>query len=46
MISESEVSSSSPDIRDLLKKVKINYSLLLSIFTSKRELHVRESIKV
>jgi hypothetical protein len=33
-------SSSNPGIRDLLKKVKINYSLFLPTFTSKRELHV------
>jgi hypothetical protein len=46
MISESEVSSLNPDRYDLLKKFKINYSLLLSTFTPKRELHVSESVKL
>jgi hypothetical protein len=46
MVSKSEVSSLNSGIRDLLKKVKINYNLLLLTFTSKRELHVRKSIKI
>jgi hypothetical protein len=40
MISEAEVSSSNPDRHDLLKKIKINCSILLLTFTPKRELHV------
>jgi hypothetical protein len=45
MVSELEISSSNPDRHDLLKKIKINYSILLPTFAPKRELHVRGSVK-
>jgi hypothetical protein len=45
MISETEVSSSNPGRRNLLKKIKINYSLLLPTFAPKRELHMTGSIE-
>jgi hypothetical protein len=41
MVLEAEVLSLNPARHDLLKKFKINCSLLLPTFIPKRELHVR-----
>jgi hypothetical protein len=45
MVSELKVLSLNLGRCDLLKKIKINYSILLPTFASKRELHVRGSVK-